>query len=90
MNNTKSLLIGMNLKDAIELDTVKLDKSETYPKEKVLPKDGIYIYFYQPSQGVFYQQQGDQKRRATDFLRSKNTYQLDRVFQRILKYVLSG
>ena len=80
----------MNLKDAIELDNLKLDKSETYLKEKVLPKDGIYIYFYQPSQAVFYQQQGDQKRRATDFLWSKNTYQLDRVFQRILKYVLSG
>ena len=80
----------MNLKDAIELDNLKLDKSGTYLKEKVLPKDGIYIYVYQPSQAVFYQQQGDQKRRATDFLWSKNTYQLDRVFQRILKYVLSG
>ena len=32
-------MIGMKPKDAIKLDTAPLDK--TYPKETVLPKDGL-------------------------------------------------
>ena len=46
MNNTKSSMIGMKPKDAMKLNTVKLDK--TYPEENVLPEDGLYIYLYQP------------------------------------------
>ena len=65
MNNTKSSMIDMNPKDAIKLDTVQLDK--TYPEESVLPEDGLYRYLYQPGE-----QHGDQKRRATDFVWSKN------------------
>ena len=67
MNNTVSSMIGMKPKDAIKLDTVPLDK--TYPKETVLPEDGLYRYLYQPGE-----QHGDQKRRATDLIWSKNTY----------------
>lgn len=37
MNNTKSLMIGINPKYAIKLDNVKLDK--TYPEENVLPNN---------------------------------------------------
>ena len=44
MNNRKPLLIGMNPKDPIKLDIVKVGKSEEYPKDKVLPKYGIYRY----------------------------------------------
>ena len=55
MNNTVSSMIGMKPKDAIKLDTVPLDK--TYPKETVLPKDGLYRYLYQPGK-----QHGDKKR----------------------------
>ena len=40
LSNTVSLMIGIKPKDAIKLDTVPLDK--TYPKETVLPEDGLY------------------------------------------------
>ena len=64
--NTESSMIGMRPKNAIKLDTVALDK--TYPEETILPEDGLYRYLYQPGE-----QHGDQKRRATDFIWSKNT-----------------
>ena len=41
-------MIGMKSKDAIKLDTVPLDK--TYPKETVLPEDGLSRYLYQLSE----------------------------------------
>ena len=66
MNNTKSSMIDMKPKNAINLDIVPQDK------ESVLPEDGLYRYLYQPVE-----QQGYQKRRATDFIWSKNTYRLD-------------
>ena len=74
MNNTVSSMIGMRPKDAIKLDTVPRDK--TYPKETPIPEDGLYRYLYQPGE-----QHGDQKRRATDLIWSKNTYRLDRMVQ---------
>ena len=87
MINTVSLMIGMKPKDAINLDTIPLDKK--YPKETVLPKDGLYRYLYQPGE-----QHGDQKRRATDLIWSKNTYRLDRIVQdpgnRVLYYLHDG
>ena len=48
MNNTESSMTGMKPDDAIKLGTVPLDKK--YPKETVLPKDGLYRYLYQPSE----------------------------------------
>ena len=74
MNNTILPMIGMKPKNAIKLDTIPLDKA--YPKETVLPDDGLYRYLYQPGE-----QHGDQKRRATDLIWSKNTYRLDRIVQ---------
>ena len=67
MNNTKSSMIDMKSKDAIKLDTAPLGK--TYPEETVLPEDRLYRFLYQLSE-----QHGDQKRRATGFIWSKNTY----------------
>ena len=55
INNTALSMIGIRPKDAIKLDTIPLDK--TYPKETVLPEDGLYRYLYQPGE-----QHGDQKR----------------------------
>ena len=81
MNNTKSSMIDMRPKDAIKLDTAPLDK--TYPEENVLPENGLYRYLYQPGE-----QQGHQKRGATDFIRSKNTYRLDRIVQEPGNHVL--
>ena len=37
-------MIGMKPKDAIKLDIVKLDKSETYSKENELAEDGLCQY----------------------------------------------
>ena len=75
MNNTASSMTGMKPKDAIKLDTVSLNK--IYPEETVLPEDGLYRYLYKPGE-----QHGDQKRRATDLIWSKNTYRLDRIVQK--------
>ena len=87
MNNAVSSMIGMKPKDAIKLDTVPLDK--TYPKETVLPEDGLYGYLYQPGE-----QHGDQRRWATDLIWSKNMYRLDRNVQdpgnRVLYYLQDG
>ena len=51
--------------------------------------DGLYRYLYQPGE-----QHGDQKRRATDLIWSKNTYRLDRIVQdpgnRVLYYLQDG
>ena len=84
INNTKSLMIDMKPKDAVTLDTVPLGK--TYPEETVLSVDGLYRYLYQPGE-----KHGNQKRRATDFIWSKNTYRLDRIVQepgnRVLYYL---
>ena len=89
MNNSKIGMIDMKPKDAIKLSNVELVKSEEFADEKPLPEDGLYRYFYQPGE-----QHGDQKRRATDFAWSKNTYRLDRIDQepgnRILYYLQGG
>ena len=70
INNMVSSMIGMKPKDTIKLDNIPLDKK--YPEETVLPEDGLYRYLYQPGE-----QHGDQKRRATDLIWSKNSYRLD-------------
>ena len=38
MDNTKSLIIGMKPKDAVKLDIVKLEESETYTEKKYASK----------------------------------------------------
>ena len=87
INNTVLLMIGTRPKDVIKLDTVPLDK--TYADETVLPEDGLYRYLYQPDE-----QDGDQKRQATNLIWSKNTYRLDRSVQdpvnRVLYYLQDG
>ena len=57
MNNTQSLMTDMNSKDAIKLDIVELYISQTYPKKRMLPADGLYKYLYQPRE-----QHGDKKK----------------------------
>ena len=54
MNNTISPMISMTPKDAIKLGTVPPNK--IYPKESVLPEDGLYIKLYQSDE-----QHADQK-----------------------------
>ena len=50
MNKTKSSMIDKNPKDAIKLDLVVLDKSQTYSEEKMLTEDGLYRYLYQSAE----------------------------------------
>ena len=87
LNNIVSSMIGVKLKDAIKLDTVPLDKK--YSEETVPPEDGLYRYLYQPGE-----QHGDQKRRATELIWSKNTCRLDRIVQEpgncVLYYLQDG
>ena len=40
MNNAKSSMIGVTLKNAFKIDCFWLDKSERYPKEEALPEMG--------------------------------------------------
>ena len=89
VNNLKTAMIDMNPKDAIKLSNVELVKSKEFANEKPLPEDGLYRYFYQPGE-----QHGDQKRCATDFIWSKNTFRLDMIVQplgnQILYYLQGG
>ena len=68
-NKTKS---NMKLNDTIKLDILVLGNSEINPEENILPEDGLYKHLFQPGE-----QHRDQKRPATDFTWSKNTYRLD-------------
>ena len=43
-------MIGMRPKDAIKFDEVRLVDQESYPREEVLPEDGLYHYLLQPSE----------------------------------------
>ena len=83
----KSSTINMKPKNAIKIDDAPLDK--IYPEETVLPEDGLYHYLYQPDE-----QHEDQRRRATDFIWSKNTYRLGRIVENqgnhILYYLKDG
>ena len=87
MNNTESSMTGMKPRDTIKLDTVPLNK--TYPKDTMLPEDGLCRYLHQPGE-----QHGDQKRQATHLIWSKNTYRLDQIVQdtgnRVLCYLQDG
>ena len=41
-----SKINSQKLKDEIKMDVAKIDKSETYPQENVLPKNGFYRNIY--------------------------------------------
>lgn len=44
MNNTKPLMDDQKPNEAMKLDVVELDKSETHSEENKLPEDGLYRY----------------------------------------------
>ena len=86
MNNTKSSMMDMKPKDAIKLDTVKLDKA--YPEETYYLKTVLQMSM------STWRTTWRQKRQAPDFIWSKNTYKLDRIVQepnnRVLYYLQDG
>ncbi|WP_215898170.1 hypothetical protein, partial [Acinetobacter baumannii] len=73
---------------AIKLENVTLTL-EKYLDEEIAPEDGLYRYLLQPGE-----EHGDQKRRATDKIWSKENYRLDRIIedpgQRVLYYLAGG
>lgn len=79
----------MKPKNSIKLDIVKLDKSKIYPKGEVSPETGLYRYLHQPIE-----QHRHRKRRATDFMWSKNRYRLDMIVEdpgnHVFCYLLDG
>ena len=89
LNNKKTAMTGKKPKDAIKLDEVPLVKKEEYPPEEVLELDALYRYLLQPGE-----EHGDQRRRATDRIWSKQTFRIDHVIEepknRILYYLKDG
>ena len=71
LNNTKTQMIGMSLKDMIGLKEVPLVNQENYPPEDRLLEDGLYRYLLQPGE-----EHDDQHKRATDRILSEATYRL--------------
>jgi hypothetical protein len=60
LNNEKTEMIGMKPSQAIKLKNVPL-VVKPYPKEELLPADGLYRHLYEPGE-----LEGGQQRRATD------------------------
>ena len=87
MNNAKSSMTGMKPKDAIKLDSARLD--QTFPGENVLPEDDLNECLHPPRE-----QHDDQKIEATDSIWSIITYRLGRVIEepgnRVLHYFQGG
>ena len=59
LNDTETQMIGMKLKNAVELKEVFL--VENYRPEDTLSEDGLYHYLLQPGE-----ERDDQRKRATD------------------------
>ena len=76
LNDTEIEIIGMKPKDAIKLNEVPLVAQESYPPEDTLPEDGLYRYLLQLGE-----EHDDQRRRATNRIRSKGTYRLREIVE---------
>ena len=74
-NNRFKSKIGMSPAEAFKLDNVK-QKRKPYPKEKLLPEDGLYRYLLKPGE-----EHKDSKRRATDNIWSRKTFRLSDIEQ---------
>ena len=87
LNGTETKMIGMKPKDAIKLEDVPI--KENYPPEDTLPEDGLYRYLLQPGE-----EHDDQRKRATDWIWSKNTYRLKEVISnpgnRVMYFLRDG
>ena len=81
-------MIGMKPIDAVKLKRVKL-YIKPYPKEEILPTDGLYRYLYKPGE-----MENDTQNRATYMIWSWDTYKLHRIIQnpgqRTLYYLNNG
>ena len=89
LNDTETEMIGMKPKVAIRLYEVLLAARESYPPEEILPEDRLYRNLLQPRE-----EHDDQRRRATDRIRSKETYRLREIAEnsgnRVMHYLTDG
>ena len=89
LNETKTQVIGMSPKDAIELKEVPLVNQENYAPEDILPEDGLYCYLLQPGE-----EHKDQRKRAMDRMCSKAAYRLGELVEnpgnRVMYYLSDG
>ena len=87
-NNRFKSKIGMSPAEAFKLDNVK-QKRKPYPKEKLLPEDGLYRYLLKPGE-----EHKDSKRRATDNIWSRKTFRLSDIEQipeqRVIYHISDG
>ena len=65
----------MSPDEAIKREKIP-EKPFKYPKEKILPEDGLYRYLLKPGE-----EHGDQRRRATDGIWSRKTFRLSDIEQ---------
>ena len=89
LNHNVNGVLGMSPAEAIKLDVVKPKKAVRYPKEKLLPADGLYRYLLAPGE-----EHGDQRRRATDNIWSRKTFRISDIEQipgqRVLYHLSEG
>ena len=89
LNVTETQMVGMKLKDAIELKKVPLVNRENYLPEDTLPEDGLYHYLLQPGK-----EHDDQRKRAMDRIWSRKTYKLREIVEdsgkRVMYYIKDG
>ena len=89
LNNTKTRMIDLKPKDAIKLSKVSLIKQENYASEGVLLEYGLYRYLLQHGE-----EHGDQGKRATDRVWSKQTYRISEIKHesnnRVIYYLEGG
>ena len=88
LNHRVNKTLKMSPVEAIKLDKITPKKLK-YPKEKILPADGLYRYLLQPGE-----EHGDQRRRATDDIWSRKTFRLSDIEQipqqRIIYHLSDG
>ena len=87
LNDPKTQMTGMSLKEATELKEVPL--AESYPSEDKLSEDGLYHYLLQPGEKY-----DGQHKRATDRIWSKVTYRFSKIVEdsgnRVMYYLSDG
>ena len=83
LNDKKTQMTGMKLKEAIKLNQVPLIKQENCRPEDTLPEDGLYHYLLQPGE-----EHDDQHKRAMDRIWSKKTYRLREIVEHSGNHVM--
>ena len=88
-NNKVTRRLGMSPSQAMKEKILTPKRPKKFPKEKILPEDGLYRYLLKLGE-----ENKDSRRRATDNYWSRKTFRLDRIIenpgQRVLYYLAEG